>query len=286
MKYILDAMVMLKFDEPVRDVILVRYRSNPEMYKSAAQTAYQSDGFDYPICKYRPLDRIVIWCCLLHQAMYRYEQAGVPENVTYSTVWEVARLANQYHKKTGRIGLSKDQAIWLRHIYNTKLFQLGSLQFQMFEMVYLDKEGCGEDYIRFSESQKQMLPQGTPVINVHIPDEADLTQDAVTDAFALADSFFKKIFPSFQPKVYLCYSWLLYPPMDVLLPAESHIRAFASRFTVIGAVSDPYGADAVKYIYGKRYARKADYPQYTTLQRNVLGNFSKLGMACGIIEIT
>ena len=286
MKCMLDALDILNMEDSTRELILARYKQHPEKYEKAALSAYQAEGFDFPICKFRPLDRLVLWCCLLNRAVHRYEQAGVPETITYSTVCEVSRLAKQYQLRTGRIGLSKEHVIWLRHIYRTELFQLGSLQFQLFKMVYLDKEGCGEDYMQFSNARKQSLPQGTPVINVHIPDGADISAPAVGTSFALAACFFRKTFPGFQPKAYLCYSWLLYPPMDVLLPAGSHIRAFAEHFQIIGVAADPFGSDAVKHIYGRRYTRKHDYPQHTTLQRNALGNFSKLGMACGIIEIT
>lgn len=268
------------------DSILDRFHQNPEKYKIAARTAYDSDTFDYPICSYRPMDRLVIWCCMLEDVLKRYSLANVPEEVSHASIYEVARQVTEYRERTGKIGLGKNQVIWLRHVYHVHIFQIGALQFQTFRMVYLDKEGCGEDYMQFSAQQKALLPSGTEVVNVHIPKGADLSEDAVNCSFSEATAFFKGVFPSFQPRAYLCYSWLLYPPMGDLLPDDSRIVEFAKRFQIISAVSDPYGSEAVSRIYGKRYARRSDYPQTTRLQKNALGNFRKLGMACGIIEFT
>lgn len=285
MMHLPDIIHLLNIDHSTRNLILARYASNPTKFDNAALNAYQSDAFDYPICKHTPLDRLVIWCCLLPNVLSRYQQSNVPEHICHDTIFEVTRLAKLYHAKTGRIGLSKDQVLWLRHVYHVHIFQIGSLQFQTFRMVYLDREECEADYMKFSVEQKRRLPSGTQVVNVHIPDSADLSETAIENSFSAADAFFREVFPTFQPKAYICYSWLLYPPMDALLPKGSHIRKFATKFQIISSVSDPYGSDAVKHIYGKRYARKADYPQNTSLQRNALGNFSMLGMACGIIEI-
>jgi len=42
-------------------------------------------------------------------------------------------------------------------------------------MIYLDEETIGEDYMVYSETQKRALPKGTPVINCHIQEGADLS---------------------------------------------------------------------------------------------------------------
>ena len=240
----------------------------------------------YSICLRSPLERLTMWCCLLSKVRKEYKRKEIPDSIVWATLREIGNRANRYWEKHGKAGLSREDVLWLRHIYNCRIFQLGELQFQLFHMVYLDREGCGEDYMRFLPGTKEKLLPGSPVINVHIPEGAGLSDASVERCFAMAGDFFRSYFPKHCAKAYLCYSWLLYPDMMPLLPEDSNIRSFAERFTIIGTARDPYGSDAVKRIYGRRHSRKTSYPQDTRLQRNALGNFSRLGFACGIIEIT
>lgn len=251
-----------------------------------ARSSYDGTLPDFPICKMTPARRLAVWEILVPLVAERYEAAGIPPHIIRDTLEEVSRLAEDYRCKTGSAGLSKENVIWLRHIYHGELFRIGSLQYQIFHMIYLDEEGCGEHYMHFAQEEKERLPQGTPVVNVHVPSGADLSAAAVEKSLEDAKLFFQQFLPDFKPKAFLCYSWLLYPQMLELLPKESRIASFAARFRIIGQVSDPYGSGAVKRIYGRRYARKAEYPQDTQLQKNAIGHFSKLGMGCGLIEIT
>ena len=111
-----------------------------------------------------------------------------------------------------------------------------------------------------------------------------MSETAITNSINLANKFFPRYFPDHKPKVYTASSWLLYPGLQELLPSQSKILSFAARFKLIGCIQDPYASDTVKIIFGKRYKRKSDYPQNTSLQRKALHNFSKLGIGMGTIE--
>ena len=279
-------MDVLCLPSDARKTILKCFNAKPSVFLVMADKAYEGELCDLPICKRKPEERLVIWCCLVPRIVEKYRKADTPNTIIMQMLWEITRLAAEYEKRTGKIGLSKENVIWLRHIYHANIFTFGSLQFQRFNMVYLDEEGCGEEYMTFSRMQKEKIPPGSPVINVHIPTGTDLSPSAVENSFAEAEKFFVLKESSCCPLAFTCYSWLLYPGMQELLPLDCNIRNFAARFQIIGQVSDPYGSEAVRRIYGRRYPAKRDYPTQTQLQRNAIGHFSKLGMACGIIEIT
>ena len=279
-------MDILSLPQSTRDYIRNLYDAKPDWFLRAAEAAYEGKVPDFPICRRSPAERFVIWCCRIPKIYQKYKTSGIPDVVTRATLQDVTRRAVEYERRTGKKGLSKEDVIWLRHIENCEIFQIGALQFQLFHMVYLDMEGCGEAYMAFSHTWKEKLPQGTPVVNLHIPAGTDFSPAAVQSALTDAKTFFNAYFPRFSAKAFICYSWLLYPGLLELLPSDSNIRAFAGRFEIIGQVCDPYGSDSIKRIYGKRYPNKKDYPQKTLLQKNAIGHFSKLGMACGIIEIT
>ena len=66
-----------------------------------------------------------------------------------------------------------------------------------------------------------------------------MSSEAVETSINAAKDFFATVFPEIKFKAFLCYSWLLYPPMVNRLPKESNIRQFADRFTIIGTCGEP-----------------------------------------------
>ncbi len=135
----------------------------------------------------------------------------------------------------------------------------------------------------FAQEQKARLPQGTPVLNLHIPKGADLSPAAVEQALDQAMEFFPQVFPEHRARAFLYYSWLLYPGLRELLPAgEQH---FAVCRPLPGHRADPGPGGVHPANLWKTLSQKRDYPQNTQLRRQALGRFSCLGEACGILEI-
>lgn len=256
------------------------YDQKPQFFEAFAKNAYCGEAPDFPICELSSLERLTVWCCRLTEVFRSYQTLGVSREIALETMKDITLRKRLHQEKYGEPGLTRDDVIWFRHLENACIFRLGSLQFQIFSMVYLDKEGCGEDYMTFLPGSKEKLPPGTPVLNVHIAKGVDLSPEAVSASFVAAKSFFQEHFPAHKARYFLCYSWLLYPGMENLLPESSHILQFASRFQVIGTVSDP--EEAIERIYGGT----GDYPQGTSLQRAARNRFSELGIACGILEIS
>ena len=150
-------------------------------------------------------------------------------------------------------------------------------------MFYLETYEDGGSFFSISEAQKTRLPAGTPVLNVHIQKGADLRQENVTASLRMAKDFFTRVFPETRFLAMVCYSWLLNSGLKDLLPSNSRILRFAKNFNVIFEAADK--KQAVERIFGRRYRRKAEYPQQTSLQRAALRDLSKLGYALGIIYL-
>ena len=165
---------------------------------------------------------------------------------------------------------------------NVAIFKIGSLQFQPFQMIYLDAETVGEPYMSFTEEQKKTLPEGTPVLNCHIQQGADLSPESVDFSFRMAKDFFTEHFPKERYKAFLCYSWLLYPPMLKRLREDSNIKQFADRFSIIGDCLDSEQAREFLFSDG---TRKEISGKATSLQKLALQHPKELGFACGIITI-
>lgn len=255
-------------------------RSRREL-EAIAETAYAGEMPDFPLCRRMPLTRLAVIVCLLARKYAAYQAAGADEDIILDTFRDVSLRAELYRRRSGGIGVSKDDVVWFRHIMNGDVFKLGALQYQKFSMIYLDEETIGEPYMTFSEAQKLALPGGAPVLNCHIPAGADLSAAAVGASLRRARAFFAENFPAVRYRAFLCYSWLLYPPMLERLPESSRIRCFAAHFEILGTCGD--GTQALENLFPDK--KRPDPAHYTALQALAAEHPELLGYACGVIRL-
>ena len=271
----------LHYTSDIEQAVLQKIRKDEKLIEKIAEIAYYGENFDFALCRRMPLTRLAVVTYLLLRKYDDYKAKEVPNSIIFDTFRDVSLRAKMYYEKTGRVGISKGDVIWFRHIMNVVIFKIGALQFQPFEMMYLDEETIGEPYITFTKEQKEALPAGAPVINCHIQQDADLSPEAVDASFHSAKQFFSTHF-SIQYKAFLCYSWLLYPPMVENLSLKSNIKQFAANFAIIGACDD--SEQAMEYLF--RHGTKRKLPaNATTLQKLAFEHIELFGFACGIIVI-
>ena len=271
----------LEFNSVIEDAVKQKNIKSRRQIEVIAETAYNSDNFAFPLCKRMPLTRLVVVVYLLSQKYAEYKAIGTTDEIILDTFSDVSLRANLYYKQHGKIGISKDDVIWFRHIMNVHIFKIGVLQYQTFNMVYLDEETIGEPYMVFTQEQKLALPNGSPVINCHIQKGANISATLVNESIEQAKVFFKDCFPSIEYKAFLCYSWLLYPPMLNMLSDNSNIKQFAKCFSIIGECNDSEQAKENLFDYGKH--NPSCKP--TTLQRMAKEDNTILGYGCGVIML-
>ena len=269
----------LQFELIIEDAVQKKIIKNRKLIETIAENAYSSDDCNFPLCKRMPLTRLVVVTYLLIQKYEEYKTIGVTDDIILDTFRDVSLRANLYYKQSGKIGITKEDVIWFRHIMNVHIFKIGNLQYQKFNMLYLDEETIGEPYMVFTEEQKRILPSGTPVINCHIQRGANISLASVEESVERAKTFFKDCFPAIQYKAFLCYSWLLYPPMLKRLSEQSNIRQFAAHFSIIGSCCDSVQAKE-NLFYTERYEKSHSL---TSLQRMARENKEILGYGCGVI---
>ncbi len=272
----------MNFSIDVKTKILYYVKMNEEFVINVSNESYEGDIPNFLICKRKPFTRLVVVVYKLVELKNRYDNLGIPEDIFYDTVSDITLRQEIYFDNKACIGLSKNDVIWFRHLFNMVIFKLGTLQFQIFHMIYLDEDVVEGGYMKFDSAQKEKLSSGAPVINVHIQKDADISPTACDNSFEKAENFFSKYFPKHNYKAFICYSWLLYSGNQKLLNQNSNILNFAKRFEIISEINDK--EEAIGRIYGNNYRKKSDFPQKTALQKNALNNFNNLGYACGIIN--
>lgn len=271
----------LHLESVIEDAVNRKFTKDRRLIQEIAETAYSSDDFNFPLCKRMPLTRLVVVMYLLTIKYAEYKAIGVSDDIILDTFMDVSLRANLYYKQSGKIGISKDDVIWFRHIMNVRIFKIGALQYQKFDMLYLDEETIGEPYMVFTEEQKSALPNGSPVINCHIQRGADIGVASVKESMERAKVFFKHYFPSIRYKAFLCYSWLLYPPMLKRLPEESNIKQFAEHFSIISSCND--SAQALENLFDNGIPKPLH--ECSSLQKLAIEQKDLFGFGCGIIKI-
>ncbi len=198
-------------------------------------------------------------CPRLHLA---YREKGIPEAVFWDTVADIRQWALNCRRETGVFGLVETD--WLRRHMEMRLFRLGALQFCMAPA--------------HAEDPKGRFAQGDPILEVHIPQSADLSPDAVRASFLEAEAFFSRHFPEYSYRYFTCHSWMLGAALQGLLKPDSGILRFAALFdTVQQEPSD----SALRYVFALY-----DGPE-TSLQKNIrsyLAAGKRLQDGFGVLE--
>lgn len=209
----------------------------------------------------RYLALFTAFALLAHKA---YAQRGISETVWTDTMHDIARWSESFAAREGVYGVSVNIARWLARHIRLELFALGELQFEP---------------LKKADFPLPDSMQHLPVLNVHIPKGADLSQRSESYRQAL-------VFFGVDEAVATCHSWLLSPALKPLLSPASRILAFQSEYTI--ACLDEKSRQAEERIFGNLQADPALYPATTSLQhhaREALLSGKTLPAACGWLHL-
>lgn len=106
---------------------------------------------------------------------------------------------------------------WMQYYIDIKLMRVGILNFELRDKGYPD----------FSD----MLEPNEPVIAVHIPSGIRLTPENCDAAYSECARIVRECFPEFKFRAFSCHSWMMDEQLKSMLPEQSNIIKFQSRFT-------------------------------------------------------
>lgn len=156
-----------------------------------------------------------------------YRERGISEQIYIDTMGCFSRFVREYRECFGRYGF--DRGFWTGRQLSLSLFRLGTLEFET---------------------------NG----GVHIPSDADLSEEALDASFAMARAFFPGV-------AFCCDSWLLSPALGELLPPSSRINRFRERFEIerVDEKNDGYKF----WVFKNQNLSAEEFPEDTSLQRAV-----------------
>jgi hypothetical protein len=130
------------------------------------------------------------------------------------------------------------------------------------------------------------LGAGDPVLDIHIPAGEAMGLAACRASLAEADAFYRRYFPKQKFKGKVCWSWLLDPSFQTMLPAQSNIRAFQSLFHIYPVPCSD--GEIFHRVFAPAPFDPAKLPRDNSLRRSILSAMDKgqnlLGAGGGIVK--
>ena len=202
------------------------------------------------------------FCLAFCEETYRkYQERQLPDTVFYAsmrdvTVWVKTAKARENIEGLLEIG-------WLLETLYLHLFRIERLQFQFFKTDYI----CAG--LRFFDRRKAPIPNHSPVLNIHIPEDGPLDFTLCQLSIQKASAFFAEYYPEYAYKGFICDSWLLDPANQTFMDKSCNILKFSTLFSPIFASRFP-NKDLQKRVFGKVYKKRdfASLPETTSLQKN------------------
>ncbi|RDG10435.1 hypothetical protein DQM25_02300 [Enterococcus faecium] len=198
-----------------------------------------------------------------------YQPLKIPRTVYLATMNAFTRFIHEHFQVTGRYRF--DRGFWIWRYTSGLIFRIGELEY---ERTY------------FPKGHKELKLEGKQCLSLHIPSDADLSQNKIRDSYESAIRFFELYFPDYHYQVMYTDTWLLSPNLTKWLKQDSKIRLFAADYRLLSV--DEQDDSGVPWIFGRVDAQVQDYPEKTSLQRQAKQQLlagAHIGSALGILSL-
>lgn len=255
-----------RFDDKVKEEfeLLLSYDTAPKAVEQLNQIFDKEGMHDY-------LWLTISLCAAMH-TRERYKAMGIDDKIFYDTMACFSRFVREHRESYRTYGF--DRQFWTYRQINQTIYRLGELEFEI-----LDFQG---DEVQLNG--KTVVKKGDTVLSVHIPSDAQLDMESCHSSYRQANEFMKKHYPKIKYNVFYCNTWMLSPNLKDVLPENSKILQFQSDYTLCRLEEDN---DAYcLWVYKKSSLELDDYPENTSLQRNLkkyIRNGGRVGEAECII---
>lgn len=212
---------------------------------------------------------LLVFICLSKHLRELYEEREIDLSIFHNSMLDLKYKLDECKVVKGIVG--SFVAWWFNRFYNLERFALGRLQFEV--------DSFGHHY----ENNGNILTPDSKAVNIHIPRTlTHLTDEECDKAFAMAKEFFKEQFGERCP--FICHSWMLYPGNLNILPQDTNVHRFCSRFDIFNWADDQNLEDLWR-IFDTDEKNPDLLPADTRMRRayiNHLKNGGKLGWGHGV----
>lgn len=212
---------------------------------------------------------LLIFICLSKRLKELYIERGIALKIFHDSMLDLKYKLDECKAVKGVIGTFV--AKWFGRFFNLERVTLGRLEFEV--------NSFGFNY----EKNGRVLTPESRVINVHIPRTlTPLTPESCDNAFAQAKEYFKNEVEECCP--FICNSWMLYPGNRDILPDDTNVYRFMSRFDIYDFGDNPNHVDLWR-IFDTDETNPELLPANTRMRRayiNHLKNGCTIGWGRGV----
>lgn len=201
-------------------------------------------------------DGLKILTCMLAAGQHThrmYKEKGINDKIFYDTMACFSRFVQENMVSYGKFGFNRD--FWTARQLSLVEFRIGTLEY---EMAVMEEE---------------------EVISIHIPSDADITNEKCRSSYLAAREFFKTYFPDYHYKHFACETWLLSPALKEIVAPNSRILEFQNAFRLVKLIPD--APDYMEWVFKNPTLSIDEVPQDTSMQRKMKA-FVKAGGDIGI----
>lgn len=151
----------------------------------------------------------ILWEQLYFVRSYTYEEyirRGIPISIFADTFGFVTRFISGTKDVYGKY--KYDWAWWLQRQITLQEFRIGSLEFE-----FVESKGHRE-------------------VEVHIPSDANMSIEALSQSVMNFLDFEKKYMPNWRGVAITTFTWMIMPELEEFLPKSSNILMFKSLFDI------------------------------------------------------
>ena len=221
-----------------------------------------NNGFDN--CKYDLIDTY-------YKNIRRFSEMNYVRDNTYSLIrlgYFLYGYAKPYILHIGRLSYE------LR-LYDNSLYD-----------IYEDQNG-DRHFIKSGEEvscgYEKIIENGEPYITIHIPGVGKLETQDILDSIKNATPILKKVFKKYNPKHFLCTSWLISPQITPFLKETSNIYKFSNMFDK--AIANPAPNAIYEHIFKCPICPINELVAQNEFQKNILSIYEKGDELCNGIGI-
>ena len=198
-----------------------------------------------------------------------YAPAGISDSVFIDTMHSFSIFMEE--RLRAYQDTNFDRGFWCWRFTCGLEYRIGTLWYEMCPFSW--EPGCEE------------IPEGTPILSVHIPSDSVLTRENILHSYRSAHAFFTAHFPDYRYAAACTFTWLLSPTLQTLLPEDSRILGFAADYRLLWM--DPEKDDAVEWVFGRKDLPMEKLAENTSMQRKLkklLAEGRQAGIAVGVLE--
>ena len=167
---------------------------------------------------------LLVFICLSRHLKELYDKQGIDPSIFHNSMLDLKYKLDECKTVKGIVG--SFVAWWFPRFFNLERVALGRLQFEV------------DSFGHYYERNGHILTPDSKAINVHIPRTlTHLTSESCDEAFKMAKEYFKGEVS--EPCPFICHSWMLYSGNKDILPEDTNVRKFMSRFDLFDHADDP-----------------------------------------------